>query len=205
MDIGQDPLLSHLLKIDEYEFEKFIADVWERYNWETEVTRGSNDRGVDVIAEKRSPVYQKHLIQVKRWGSDNKIGGREIREYSSLRQKNSVDAVVVVTTSSFTQQGIEEAEDLNVKLVDGSNLYDIISKIDAKVLINEYTTLDESDSENESSKEGEHGASSSDTTKQEPTKGDKESTPISSEQSDRKIKYTEKVEEYDKEFDRETY
>lgn len=142
MDIERENLLTHLRQIDEYKFEDFVAKLWERYGWKTEVTSGSNDRGIDVIAEKSRPFHQKHLVQVKRWGSDNKVGGPEIQQYSSLRHRRSdIDAVVVVTTSSFSRQAKEEARDLNVKLVDGSDLYDIISEVGTEGLINEYTAF----------------------------------------------------------------
>lgn len=140
MAIEREEMLSHLRQIDEYEFEHFVADLWEGYGWETEVTSGSNDRGIDIVAEKRKPFHQKHFVQVKRWGSDNKVGGPDIRQYSSLRHgKSDVDAVVVVTTSSFSAQAKAEAEDLNVKLVDGPTLYGIISDSDAETLVDEYT------------------------------------------------------------------
>lgn len=142
MDIERDNLLTHLRQIDEYKFEEFVAKLWEKYGWKTEVTSGSNDRGIDVVAEKSRPFHQKHLVQVKRWGGNNKVSGPEIQQYSSLRHRRSdIDAVVVVTTSSFSRQAKEEARDLNVKLVDGSDLYHIVSEVDAADLINEYTEL----------------------------------------------------------------
>lgn len=127
MDLNQQEFLSQLRQIDEYEFEHLVADVWEQQGWQTTVTSGSNDRGIDVIAEKGSPFRQKHLIQAKRYSAGNKIGSPDIQQYSSLRQQeDDVDAVVVVTTSSFTPEAERTAQDLNVKLIDGQELCDII-------------------------------------------------------------------------------
>lgn len=142
MDFEQEEVLSNLRQIDEYDFEEFIAKLWNLYGWETEVTSGSNDRGIDVIAEKHSPFEQKHLIQVKRWGSKNKVGGPEIQQYSSLlRRGDGIDAVVVVTTSSFSRQAKELAGELNVKLVDGFDLYEVLSEVGADNLLKQYTGL----------------------------------------------------------------
>jgi len=81
-------------------------------------------------------------VQVKCWGSDNKVGGPEIQQYSSLRHRqNNVDAVVVLTTSSFSRQAIEEAQDLNVKLVDGTDLYNLIRESGAEDLVRKYTDI----------------------------------------------------------------
>lgn len=148
MELDLDELLSNLREINEYDFENFVARLWGRYGWQTEVTSGSNDRGVDVIAEKKRPVEQKHLIQVKRWGSGNKVGRPEIQQYSSLRRRGSgIDAVVVVTTSSFSRQAKDEAKDLDVKLVDGSDIYEIISEIDAEDLIKDFIDIGRVDSD----------------------------------------------------------
>lgn len=140
MAIEQDDLLSYLQQIDEYEFERFIAELLGLYGWKTQVTSGSNDRGIDIIAEKERPFHQKHLIQVKRWGKNNTVGGPDIRQYSSLRHgRVDADVVVVVTTSSFSSQAKEEANDLNVKLVDGADLCAIIAEEGAESLVREYT------------------------------------------------------------------
>jgi len=81
-----------------------------------------------VIAKKDEAFKQKMLIQAKRYGEGNKVGAPEIREYDSLRrQEDNVDAVVVVTTSSFTREAERTADDLNVKLVDGKTLIDSYS------------------------------------------------------------------------------
>lgn len=128
-------LLGELRKMNEYEFEELVADVWEEYGWDTEVTSGSKDRGIDVIADKSRPFEQKAVIQAKRYGEQNKVGSSEIQQYSSLRhQREGADTVVVVTTSSFSSAAEEMASDLNVKLVNGHTLCDIILECDNDLL-----------------------------------------------------------------------
>ncbi len=82
-----------------------------------------------ILSLKKAPFYQKHLIQAKRYSEDNKVGSPEVQQYSSLRQQQSdVDAVIIVSTSSFTSQAQQIADDLNVKLINGSDLLDLIKK-----------------------------------------------------------------------------
>ena len=103
MGMNRSEVLSQLRQMDEYEFEHLVSDLWEKRGWQTTVTSGSSDQGIDVIAEKSSPFSQKYLIQAKRYSEGNKIGSPAIQQYSSLRrQEDDVDAVVIVTTSSFT-------------------------------------------------------------------------------------------------------
>lgn len=136
---SQSEFLQQIRGIDVYEFEQLIADIWEKQGWETTVTTGASDRGIDVIAEKTTPFSQKHLIQAKRYSEGNKVGSPEVQQYSSLRQQESeVDTVIIVTTSSFTSQARQTAHDLNVKLVDGNSLISLIMQVDAEELVQQY-------------------------------------------------------------------
>lgn len=134
-------LLNQLRVMDEYEFEELVADVWEAQGWNTEVTAGSGDRGIDVIAEKQGLVDEKMLIQAKRYQEGNNVGGRDVREYASLQlQESNIDSVVIVTTSSFTRQAKDIAGNLNVKLVDGTSFAASVAELSDDGL-EKYTAL----------------------------------------------------------------
>lgn len=145
MNNSRTELLNNLREMDEYEFEKLVADVWSERGWSTTVTTGSNDRGIDVIAEKHNPFSQKQLIQAKRYSSGNKVGSPEIQQYSSLRQQESdVDAIIVISTSSFSKQAQRTAEDLNVKTING----DEFAKLITNVIGEKYSTITEASDKN---------------------------------------------------------
>jgi restriction endonuclease Mrr len=146
MDLKETELLGKLRTIDAYAFERLVADLWEERGWETTVTSGSNDGGIDVIAEQHVPFQQKQLIQAKRYSRENLVGSPEIQQYSSLRrQVPGVDSVIIVTTSGFTAQAKETAHDLNVKLVDASALYEILTDLDAVGILEQYVDLPNED------------------------------------------------------------
>lgn len=129
--------LSELQNMDEYEFEELVAGLWEKRGWSTTVTSASNDNGVDIIAEKHTPIHEKHLLQAKRYSSDNKVGSPDIQQYSSLKQQiENVDAVIVVTTSSFTSQAQQAARNLGVKTIDGDELISVINELGGETLNN---------------------------------------------------------------------
>lgn len=131
--------LKNLQDMNEYEFEKLVADLWKKKGWSTTVTSASNDSGIDVIAEKRTPFYQKQLIQAKRYSSNSKIGSPDIQQYSSLKhQKDDVDSVVVITTGDFTDQAQDAASDLNVKIINGNGLMSIINTHNTEEILKKY-------------------------------------------------------------------
>ncbi|WP_280535412.1 restriction endonuclease [Halopenitus sp. POP-27] len=135
-----DNILSELRQIDPDDFEYFIADLWSRQGWETQVTKKSKDRGLDVIAEKESPVFRRQAIQAKLNAKDNKITRPQIQQYNSLKnQEPEPDVVIIITASSFTSDAKAAAENLNVKLVSGEELVNIISETNSSDLLNKYT------------------------------------------------------------------
>ena len=154
MSLSKSELLEQLRQMDAYEFEELVADVWEAQGWNTTVTSGSSDRGIDIIAKKNGLVKEKTLIQAKRYSAKNKVGGPEVREYSSLQlQEEGVDAVIIVTTSSFSRQARNIADDLNVKLVDSDSLVDYIKREENEGILNRYSIS--SEYENQSSNHSE--------------------------------------------------
>ncbi|TYL37371.1 hypothetical protein CV102_17280 [Natronococcus pandeyae] len=125
--------------MDDYDFEYFVADLWEKQGWNCNVSQASMDAGIDVTATKSSPYAQKKLIQAKRYGPNTTVGGPDIQQYASLKhQQPDADSVVVVTSNRFTNSAEERARDLNVKLVDGDSLEQLVHKLDAYDTVREY-------------------------------------------------------------------
>lgn len=123
-----------LQEVDEHEFEHIVSKVWEQQGWETEVTDKSGDRGIDIKAEKEDPFQQLQYIQAKRYSASNKVGSSEIQRYAGLHaREETVDAVVVATTSEFTAEAEKVARNRNVKIIDGTQLVEMIDEYDIEI------------------------------------------------------------------------
>lgn len=132
-------LLPQLQSMDDYEFEKLIAKLWERQGWDAEVENQSGDAGIDVRVRKQKPYPRKVLIQAKRYSDDNPVSAPAIQQYASLKhQESGVDEVIVVTTGRFTTPAEDRARNLNVKTIGGSELVALIDHLDAYDIVNEY-------------------------------------------------------------------
>lgn len=139
MNQQQEVFLERVQEIDAYDFEALVADIWTKQGWETYVTSGAKDNGVDVIAEQSTPYPQKQAIQVKRYNPNNSVGRPDIQQYASIRQERTeVDSVIVVATGTFTEEAQATVRNLNVKLIDGSRLYNLIDALDVFDLVEEY-------------------------------------------------------------------
>lgn len=131
---------QRLRNIDPYEFEHFVADLWETQGWDAEVSQASNDMGVDVNAERDDGFTTiRQAIQVKRYSEGNKIGRQDVQQYYSMKvQDAQADSAVIVTTSSFTGPAEEWAAEHNVKLVDGDDIVEILSEENAMHILDDY-------------------------------------------------------------------
>jgi restriction endonuclease Mrr len=115
-------------QFDPYDFEEFVAGLWEANGYTTHVRKGSGDRGIDIEAMKGD---KKELIQVKLYSPGNRIGSRDVRRYATLYQQvPEADDVVIVTSSSFTSEAEKLAEDLDILLIDGQTLGSMFAQSD---------------------------------------------------------------------------
>ncbi len=100
------------------EFEEYCAYVLEKAGFENvEITKGSADRGIDILAEKDDITY---AIQCKCYGTN--IGNHAIQEAYSGKGIYDTDVAVVLTNSYFTRQAIEDAKKLHVHMWDRDKL-----------------------------------------------------------------------------------
>ena len=138
----EERVKQRLQSIDNYDFEHFVGDLWERMGWQTTVSQESVDAGIDVIATKSTPFEQKAVIQAKRYGENTTVGGPDVQQYASLKQQvPGADTVIIVTTNTFTRAARDRASDLNVKLVDGDGIMEMIDDLDAHDLLEKYSSV----------------------------------------------------------------
>ncbi|WP_159440198.1 restriction endonuclease [Natronorubrum thiooxidans] len=124
--LPKEKILATLRRIDPYVFEKFIGEVWEGQGYNTTVRRGSDDRGIDVVATKRT---KKELLQVKRYSSENKVGSQKVRKYATLYQQvGDADQVIIITSGFFTDEAKTLGRNLDVELIDADQLFDLVQK-----------------------------------------------------------------------------
>jgi restriction system protein len=116
-DAGSVPLDGH-------EFEHWVADALKRYGWKAEVTRGSGDQGLDVIAEKKG---KRVGLQCKLYGGP--VGNKAVQEAHAGKVYYGVDAVGVLTNASFTPSATALAAVTGVKLFSQHDIPNLFEKI----------------------------------------------------------------------------
>jgi restriction system protein len=116
-------LLQWLRSMKPSEFEKYIADLFRRMGYETEVTGGSYDRGIDVIVEKDGI---KHYIQCKKFITQEVSVGAVRDFYGAIADHVANGKGYFITTNKFTLEAERFVEDKPIELIDGFRLVDYI-------------------------------------------------------------------------------
>lgn len=108
--------------MDGVNFESFCAHILTANGYKNvKTTPASGDHGIDLLAEKDDISY---AIQCKRYSSN--IGNAAVQQAHTGKSLYHKDIAVVLTNRYFTQQAIDEAKELGVKLWDRDKLKEML-------------------------------------------------------------------------------
>lgn len=107
-----------------HEFEYYCAELLKKCGFrEVEVTRGSGDYGIDVLAEKDGVTY---AIQCKCYTAP--VGVKAVQEAYAGRDYYDRMVGVVLTNQYFTQPAVEAARKLKILLWDRGYLESMVEE-----------------------------------------------------------------------------
>lgn len=114
--------LDQLMCMDHFEFEHYVAWVFEEQGYWTKTTVARGDNGIDVEMKKQGSRY---AVQVKHYTGN--IGEPAVREfYGSFR--DDFEKGVFVTTSDYTKQARAWVKGKPIELLNGADLVGIMEK-----------------------------------------------------------------------------
>lgn len=124
-------VIEKFSKLNAREFEELVGHLLEIIGLDSTVTPYTNDRGIDVVGtiDVEGLADIRVCVQVKH----TKAVGRPVIQQLSGAARDA--HACLITSGSFPQTAIQEAEEINVKLVDGLAL--------AILLLEHYDDLDE--------------------------------------------------------------
>ncbi|SDM85919.1 Restriction endonuclease [Psychrobacillus sp. OK028] len=102
-----------------YEFELFIVELFTKMGFKAEVTKGSNDQGIDIIARNSIEMIG---IQAKCYNIENRVTNKAVQEvYTGLNYYN-LRKGIVISNSCYTESAKELAQKNDVILWDRNHL-----------------------------------------------------------------------------------
>ena len=118
--------LEELDMMEGHDFEHAVADLLRHNGWrDVQVTQGSGDYGIDILARHRNVRY---AIQCKRY--KNTVGVKAVQEVAIGTDFYHYDAAAVITNSTFTKQAINLARTTGVRLWGREFLINLINNYD---------------------------------------------------------------------------
>lgn len=122
IDVG---LSNNFANLNHFEFETFIAKLFQKMGYQTEVTRKTGDYGVDVIAKKDDDVI---AIQVKKNSHGNNVGDSVVQNTLGGMWKYKANKAIIITTSDFTTMAHEQARSAPIELWNKKTLHQMVRK-----------------------------------------------------------------------------
>ena len=124
---GLSPIESEMEKVDNMDghaFENWCAELLKQTGFtEVEVTPGSGDQGVDILAVKEGVYY---AIQCKCYSSD--LGNTPIQEVYAGKEMYNCQVGAVMTNRHFTEGARKLAEKTRVLLWDRNKLIELLEQ-----------------------------------------------------------------------------
>lgn len=117
----------NLLRLNPYEFESLIQNLFAKMGLDTKQTRASRDGGVDCVAYDPRPIFGgKVIIQAKRYR--NTVDVSAVRDLFGTLQNEGASKGILVTTSGYGPASYQFASGKPLELLDGSNLLHLLAE-----------------------------------------------------------------------------
>ncbi|MGM0505854.1 MAG: restriction endonuclease [Bacteroidota bacterium] len=117
--------LNHLKKMNPFEFEIYVSGIFNHLGFESVRTKSTGDQGIDIILHKDGDTY---LVECKRYKET--ISVNHLRSFLGSLKFHNVSKGKFVTTGNFSKN-CYDFEKYNIDLVDGNDLINIASKVEA--------------------------------------------------------------------------
>jgi restriction endonuclease Mrr len=99
------------LQLTPRQFEEFVAEPWQRFGYDVELTKRTRDGGHDVVAVGRLVASTRFLIECKRFDPSNKVGVSIVRQLHGVKTHERATKGILATTSYLTADAEEFIDD----------------------------------------------------------------------------------------------
>ena len=121
--------MYHVDAMTGYDFEKFLAEIFQTAGYDVEGTKLSGDQGADLFV---SRFGKKIVIQAKNYSGS--VGNAAVQEAISAKRFYACDEAMVVTNSYFTKSALDLASAASVRLVGRRELQDYLDDYNQRII-----------------------------------------------------------------------
>ena len=99
---------SNFMNLSHFEFEEFIAKLFKKMGYNTEITRKTGYYGIDVIAKDKNDNI---AVQAKQFKHGNNVSNVIVQQVLGAMWKVKANKAIIITTSDFTVQAKVQARE----------------------------------------------------------------------------------------------
>ena len=115
-----DSQINYDPDMDPFEYEHYCSSIFKNNGWDSKVTQGSSDQGVDVIAKKGNI---KLVAQCKKF--TKAVGNKAVQEIVAGIKYYQADIGIVIAPNGFTKSAEKLAAVNKIKLIHHSQIKDL--------------------------------------------------------------------------------
>jgi HJR/Mrr/RecB family endonuclease len=97
---------QEMKSMDRRKFEELIAEIFDGFGYEVELTQQTRDGGRDIIAVRRREVHTRYLIECKRPDPGTPVGIRPVRELFGVKTDERATKAILATTAYFSRDAL---------------------------------------------------------------------------------------------------
>ena len=106
-----------LFELEPREFEEFAAELFKKQGFQVTLTQQSRDGGKDLYLAQSSNLGSfRYAVECKRYAPDNPVRVDVVRSLYGVVSRENLTAGIVLTTSHFTKDAIEEAGETQYRM-----------------------------------------------------------------------------------------
>jgi HJR/Mrr/RecB family endonuclease len=121
--------IEQLRKIDWYQFEKFIAYIYEKRGFDVTRKGGANpDGGVDLIVYKDG---QRFAVQCKQWKTW-KVGVKPMREFLGALTDSGIQKGIFIALNKYSDDAKQLAEKHRIEIINETGLRRMMDGLDMR-------------------------------------------------------------------------
>ncbi|WP_126032712.1 restriction endonuclease [Bifidobacterium castoris] len=106
--------------INPSDFEGFCADLLRQFGWQAQVTPPTRDGGFDLKIH--SPNGTSYIAECKCYNPRHHIGRPLLQKLQGANMTEHAQGLLFITTSRFTSDALEYAQQVGMELIDGAQL-----------------------------------------------------------------------------------
>ncbi|HXC36085.1 MAG TPA: restriction endonuclease [Candidatus Acidoferrales bacterium] len=121
--------IDRLRDIDWYQFERFVAYVYEQHGFNVTRKGGANpDGGIDMVIEKNG---QRFAVQCKHWKTWD-VGVKAIREFLGALTDSKIEKGIFITLNEYTGEAKQLAEKHGIEIINETGLRRMVEALDLR-------------------------------------------------------------------------